>query len=241
MNGTMMKSGWKAMPALLAVPAPLVLMALLAPIVQIPPAAAQVEDYRDIEFPELQDFEIPRPETFALDNGLEVFLLEDRELPLIEVVARIRTGSVYEPADKTGLAGLLGAVQRTGGTRTMTGDEIDDFLEARAASVETNVGNTVGFASMDCLAGDFDEVLTVFHDILRFPGASPVADRSPQRQRWSDCRAGVFAADLRSPIPDVATHRVRDRGRRESRRPCRVARSLLPPQQYLSGSRGRFR
>ncbi len=169
MNGTMMKNGWKAMPALLAVTAPLVLMALLAPIVQIPPAAAQVEDYRDIEFPELQDFEIPRPETFALGNGLEVFLLEDRELPLIEVVARVRTGSVYEPADKTGLAGLLGAVQRTGGTRTMTGDEIDDFLEARAASVETNVGTTVGFASMDCLAGDFDEVLPVFHDILRFP------------------------------------------------------------------------
>lgn len=147
----------------------LAILALMALTCQISPATAQVEDYRDIEFPELQAFEIPQPETFELANGLKVFLLEDRELPLIEVTARIRAGSAYEPVDKTGLAGLLGAVQRTGGTRAMTGDEIDDFLEARAASVETNVGNTVGFASMDCLAGDFDEVLPVFLDVLRYP------------------------------------------------------------------------
>ncbi|MCP4200851.1 MAG: insulinase family protein [bacterium] len=152
-----------------APPAGLALVALLAPLALTPPVAAQVQDYRDIEYPELQAFDIPRPETFELANGLKVFLLEDDELPLIRVVARIRTGSVYEPKDKTGLAGLMGAVQRTGGTRDMTGDEIDDFLEARAASVETNVAATVGFASMDCLSGDFDEVLPVFHDVLRYP------------------------------------------------------------------------
>lgn len=145
------------------------LVALTAVIALALPALAQVDDYRKIEYPQLPEFEIPKPARFTLANGLEVFLLEDHELPLIEVTARIRTGSLYESADKTGLAGLMGAVQRTGGTRAMTGDAIDDFLEARAASVETGVGDTVGFASMDCLAGDFDEVLPVFRDVLRYP------------------------------------------------------------------------
>ena len=42
---------------------------------------------------------------------------------------------------RTGLAGITGTVQRTGGTRAMSGDEIDDFLEARAASVETSISS----------------------------------------------------------------------------------------------------
>ncbi len=130
---------------------------------------AQVADYREIEYPELAEFVIPSPEIFELENGMKVFLLEDHELPLVQVFARIRTGSAYEPADKTGLADLLGTVQRTGGTSRMNGDEMDDFLEARAATVETSMSTTVAFASMDCLVDDFDEVFEVFNDVLRSP------------------------------------------------------------------------
>jgi predicted Zn-dependent peptidase len=145
-------------------------LALLAPPAPLTPAAeAQVDDYRDIEFPPLADFEIPEPEVFELPNGMKIFLLEDHELPLVDLTARIRTGSIYEPADKVGLAAIAGAVQRTGGTRSMTGDEIDDFLESRAASVETGTSSTVGFAGMDSLADDFDEVLPIFVEVLRYP------------------------------------------------------------------------
>jgi predicted Zn-dependent peptidase len=132
-------------------------------------AVAQVDDYRDIKFPKLGEFEIPSPEIVDLDNGLKIFLLEDHELPLIEVTARIRTGSIWEPVEKTGLARIMGTVQRTGGTAKMTGDEIDDFLEARAASVETNVSTSVGFARMDCLTDDFDAVFEVFLEVLKSP------------------------------------------------------------------------
>jgi predicted Zn-dependent peptidase len=131
--------------------------------------SAQVQNYHDIKYPTLPKFEIPKPTIFTLKNGLQVFLMEDHELPLIRVNARIRTGSNYEPAEKTGLASLLGAVQRTGGTKRQTGDQIDDFLAARAATIETSVGEDSGFASMDCLKGDFDEVFKVYGEILRTP------------------------------------------------------------------------
>ncbi len=149
--------------------------ALIATVLLATSATAQVEDHQDIVYPELREFTIPTPEIFDLPNGMKIFLLEDHELPLIRASARIRTGSVYEPDDKVGLAQLAGAVQRTGGTRgsrTMSGDELDDFLEARAASIETSIGNTVGFASMDCLREDFDDVFAVFRDVLRYPAFS---------------------------------------------------------------------
>ena len=38
------------------------------------------------------------------------------------------------------MGGIFGQVQREGGTASMTGDEMDDFLEARAAFVETGMG-----------------------------------------------------------------------------------------------------
>ena len=66
-----------------------------------------------------------------------IFLQEDHELPLIDGIARIRGGSRSEPAEKIGLVDLYGEVWRTGGTKTQTGDQLDDFLETRAAKVET--------------------------------------------------------------------------------------------------------
>jgi predicted Zn-dependent peptidase len=133
------------------------------------PAAAQVKSYKKIKYPKLPDFKIEKPATYTLENGMTVFLMEDRELPLISVTARIRTGSVWEPEEKRSLASLTGAVQRTGGTETMDGDAIDDFLANRAATVETNIGRDSGSASMNCLKDNFDDVFKVFADVLRRP------------------------------------------------------------------------
>jgi predicted Zn-dependent peptidase len=144
------------------------LAAILAALIGLP-AVAQVKDYREIQYPSLPEFKIPQPTEFTLNNGMRVFLMEDHELPLIRINARIRTGSRYEPSDKVGLAGLMGAVQRSGGAGGMTGDQIDDFLAARAASIETGMGGDAGYASMDCLKPDFDDVFKVFNDVLRSP------------------------------------------------------------------------
>lgn len=130
---------------------------------------AQVKDWKKIKFPSMRTFTVPQPERVALDNGMVVLLLEDHELPLVELTARIRTGSGVEPAAKAGLASIFGQVWRTGGTKTMNGDAIDDFLESRAAVVETGAGISATFATVSSLKEDFPEVLKVFSDILRNP------------------------------------------------------------------------
>ncbi len=132
-------------------------------------AIGQVDTVEQLTYPPLPDLHIPQPTRVVLDNGMVVFLLEDHELPIVQVSARIRTGSRLEPADKTGLAALTGTVMRSGGTTAWTGDALDDYLERKAASIETGIGVTAGSASMTCLIEDFAEIFAVFGDVLQNP------------------------------------------------------------------------
>jgi zinc protease len=96
-------------------------------------AAEPARDYAKLKYPKLREIQIPDVKRVTLPNGMRLFLLEDHELPLVDVSVMIRTGSVYEPAEKVGLASITGKVMRTGGTTTKTGDEIDEELESIAA------------------------------------------------------------------------------------------------------------
>jgi zinc protease len=147
----------------------LLALALLAFALRPAPAAAQAVDWKEIKKPALKPFTIAKPKTVTLPNGMVVLLMEDRELPLVYASALIRGGARNDPADKAGLGSVVGQVWRTGGTRAKAGDELDDFLEARAAKVETNVGTASATVSLSCLKGDFDAVLAAFDDVLRNP------------------------------------------------------------------------
>ncbi len=129
----------------------------------------QARQYSKLKYPKLGDIKIPEIEKVTLSNGMRLFLLEDHELPLINISARIRTGSVYEPSDKIGLASITGTVMRTGGTVSKTGDQIDEELERIAASVETGIGLNSGFASMSVLKEDIDTGLAILADVLINP------------------------------------------------------------------------
>jgi zinc protease len=130
---------------------------------------AQIKPWNQIQAPPLPAFKPQQPLRVELPNGMVLFLQEDHELPLITATARIRGGSISEPANKTGLTQLYGEVWRTGGTRSKTGDEMDDFLEARAAKIETESQSDSTSISLDCLKGDFDAVFELFLELLRNP------------------------------------------------------------------------
>ena len=130
---------------------------------------AQNKPHEGLVYPPLNQPQPPVPDRFELDNGMIVYLLEDHELPIIDISVRIRTGSLYEPADKVGLATITGAVMRTGGTTSKTGDELDEILENLAASVETGIGDDAGSASVSVLKEDLDTGLSILADILMNP------------------------------------------------------------------------
>ena len=137
--------------------------------VPIPRAASQTTNWQQIPIAPLPAFHPQQPKRIELSNGMVIFLQEDHELPLIDGSARIRGGSRNEPASKVGLVDIFGEVWRTGGTKTQTGDQLDDFLEVRAAKVETGGGPDSTSISMSCLKGDFDDVFKVLVDVLKNP------------------------------------------------------------------------
>ncbi|HWZ81050.1 MAG TPA: pitrilysin family protein [Terriglobales bacterium] len=130
---------------------------------------AQAVNWKEIPIAPLPVFHPPQPKRIVLPNGMVVFLQEDHELPLVDGIARIRGGARAVPADKTGLMDIYGEVWRTGGTKSQTGDQLDDYLEQRAARVETGGGMDSTTISWSCLKGDLDDVFKVFVDLLQNP------------------------------------------------------------------------
>jgi zinc protease len=126
-------------------------------------------DLRGIKKPPLPEFHPQQPKRVQLDNGMVIFLQEDHELPLIDGSVVIRGGAKNEPEDKVGLASIFGNSWRTGGSKTRSGDQLDDLLEARAAKLEITGDQLATFVSISCLKGDFDFVLELLDDLLRNP------------------------------------------------------------------------
>ncbi len=153
-------------------------------LLALPQNAAPTTNWQKIPIPPLPTFKPQQPKRIQLSNGMVIFLQEDHELPLISGSARIRGGSRNEPATKVGLVELLGEVWRTGGTKTQTGDQLDDFLEVRAAKVETAGGPDSTSISLSCLKGDFDDVFKVFADLLQHPEFR--ADKLDLAQKQAD-------------------------------------------------------
>jgi zinc protease len=135
-----------------------------APKTVVPPPS-----WKDLKFPKLPEIKIPKIDETTLPNGMKVYLLENHELPLVRGSALIRTGNLFDPADKVGLASITGDTMRSGGTSRLTGDQIDVELENIAASVESQIGESAGTVSFSTLKERTDEVLGVFHDVLTDP------------------------------------------------------------------------
>ena len=131
-------------------------------------ATAQ-KSYDELTFPELPEFDKPDVETFTLKNGVTVYMVENTELPLIDVRIRVRTGGVLVPNDKAGLASVTGTVIRQGGSESISADSLNELLENRAASMETGIGFSSGSARMNVLKEDFEDLLPIFVDLLSNP------------------------------------------------------------------------
>ena len=182
---------------------------LLSCALGLPAAApAQAVHTEDLRYPPLPKFEIPRPERVVLDNGLVVMLLEDHELPLVEVTAVIRAGGRFDPADKIGLSKLGAQVLRTGGSETRPGDQLDDWLEGRGAVLEANADGDAARAVLSSLAQDFPDSLRVFADAQRV--SQVLTNLLSNAHKYSPANSAIEVRTVRSGDECLVT--VRDQG-----------------------------
>jgi zinc protease len=170
------------------------LMAVIAPVIA---GAQQSKPWEKIPVPPLREFKPQMPKRVELKNGIVIFLQEDHELPFVSGSVLIPDGARDEDAAKTGLVSLYGEAWRTSGTAKMDGDTMDDFLEARAAHIETTGGENSTGLSWDSLKGDSDQVFSLALDLLLHPKFNGEKLQLAQQQaaagivRRNDDEAGI--------------------------------------------------
>lgn len=131
--------------------------------------APQAVDPRTLSFAPLQ-FSIPKSDRVTLKNGIILYLLEDHELPLVNMTAYLGCGSIYEPADMIGLAGITGVLIRSGGTKAIKPDALDAELEFMASAIESGIGDDSANLSMSTLSKNLPRTLELYAEILVNPG-----------------------------------------------------------------------
>ncbi len=131
--------------------------------------AQESKPWDKIPIPPLPDFKPQQPKRIELKNGIVIFLQEDHELPFVSGSVLIPGGARDEDKGKTGLVDLYGQTWRTSGTAKMSGDAMDDALEAKAAHIESSGGEESTAVSWDSLKGDADQVLAMALELLFHP------------------------------------------------------------------------
>lgn len=125
----------------------------------------------DLKFGPL-DYTPPKRDQYrrVLSNGAIAYLVEDHDLPLVNVSVLVRTGGYLVPPSKEGLASLTGSQIRQGGTTSKKAQEFDEAADFLAAAISSGIGDTQGTASLNCLTKDIDQGLALYFDMLKNPG-----------------------------------------------------------------------
>lgn len=116
-------------------------------------------------------FRLPPYEKFTLANGLTVYLMEQHEVPVINVSVIIPAGAIYD-ADQPGLASLTASGLQYG-TKSYSKSKIEEELDFIGASLSTYATKESAGLSSRFASKDADKVLPILKEVL----ADPVFDR----------------------------------------------------------------
>ncbi len=133
------------------------------------PGAVLAKKWEKFKYPELNPIQVPEVHRTTLSNGIELFVLEDQELPLFRMTVSLKAGDAHEPADHVGLAAVTAEVLRSGGTVKLAGDQLDELLESRGGSIETSTDETETTISVNVLVEDAEWALEIVRDLLMSP------------------------------------------------------------------------
>jgi predicted Zn-dependent peptidase len=140
---------------------------------------------------------ITYPEAHRMKTaGADVFFLEDRELPLIDLTLLIKAGNVDIPEEKTGLGEVLSSSLIQGGTTTLGPDRLAEKLDDLAMDLSVSVGEESTTVHLSVLKDHWEEGMRLLSEILTRPGFEPgILDAVKRRvvttlsRRGEDARA----------------------------------------------------
>ena len=147
-----------------------VLAAAAPPLTAPLPAQAIPERPEELRFAP-STFEPPPVDglRFELRNGLSVYVVPDRGLPLVDVVLALPVGDRNEGPGEDGLASMTAAMARRGGAGDLGPEQLDDAIDALGARIQASSswGRTV--LVLDSGSESLDRGLELLASILFEP------------------------------------------------------------------------
>jgi len=149
-------------------------------------------------------FHAPEVKSAKLSNGLEVFVVERRELPKVAVTLAARAGSVADPAGKEGAA-YLTAVTMPLGTGARPALAIETAFGDLGTTLSPDTQRESSRLSMEVLKRNLASAVELMADVVRNP-TFPESEVEREKKRHLDALAqqekngGAVAARIRSML-----------------------------------------
>lgn len=116
----------------------------------------------------------PQITTRELTNGLKIVVVEQHELPLVDMLLQVRSGGESDPTGKAGTAALTAAML-TEGTTTRTALQIADQAAYLGVQLNATSGWEQSTVSLHTPTVQLDSALALFGDVALRP-SFPTAD-----------------------------------------------------------------
>ena len=125
---------------------------------------------RSIEPPYGESPSLTVPEVYEgkLDNGIQVFGIENTEVPLVEFEIRIKGGQLLESMDKLGVANLTARLMNRG-TANKTTKELEEAIQNLGANINAYASKEELTISGTTLKRNYNETLALAKEMLLEP------------------------------------------------------------------------
>ena len=110
-------------------------------------------------------FTLPAIEKSKLSNGLNLWVVQQHELPIVSMNLVINGGGAVESADKSGVASMTAAML-TQGTKNHSALDISNSLQAIGAQVNGGAGWDNSGVSMQTITKNLDKALDIYADVV---------------------------------------------------------------------------
>ena len=126
-------------------------------------------------------FSLPSIEKTKLSNGLDVWIVQQHELPIVSMNLVVDAGGTLDNAAKSGVASMTAAML-TQGTKNRSALDISNTLQSIGAQVNAGASWDNSGVTMQTITKNLDKALDVFADVVKNPAFSDAEFQTLKRR-----------------------------------------------------------